>query len=183
ATATVTLDPTVDTIVEPDETAKIGRATCRESTESSPSAATGTITNDDTSAVSVAVSPARVVEDGTPNLVYTFTRTNTSTETPALTVSFGVSGSAGFSTDYTQSGAASFAATAGTVTFLAGSATATVTLDPTVDTIVEPDETAILTVSSGVGYTVDSPSAATGTITNDDTSAVSVAVSSASVLE
>src|SRR5207248_1077189 len=99
------------------------------------------------------------------------------------TVSFGVSGTAGFSTDYTQSGAASFAATAGTVMFGAGSATATITLDPTVDTIVEPDETAILTVSSGTGYTVDSPSAATGTITNDDTSAVSVAVSPASVAE
>src|SRR5438093_1514981 len=105
------------------------------------------------------------------------------TETRALTEKFGVSGSAGFSTDYTQSGADTFAASAGTVTFAAGSATATVTLDPTVDTIVEANETAILTVSSGEGYTVNSPSAATGTITNDDTSAVSVAVSPASVLE
>ena len=36
----------------------------------------------------------------------------------------------------------------GSVTFAAGAATATVTIDPTVDGIVEPDETVILTVTS-----------------------------------
>src|SRR4029079_4189922 len=50
------------------------------------------------------------------------------------------------------------------------------------DTTVEPDETVSLTVTSGIGYTVGSPSSASGTITNDDTD-VSVAVSPASVAE
>src|SRR5207248_646459 len=101
-------------------------------------------------------------------------------QTPALTVNFTVGGTATFSSDYTQSGAASFTAGAGTVTFGLGSSTATVTLTTVPDSTVEPDETAILTVTSGSGYSVGSPSAATGTITNDDSSAVSLVISGAS---
>jgi len=60
--------------------------------------------------------------------------------------------------------------------------TATVTIDPTADTTVEGNETAILTVTTGAGYNVASPSQATGTITNDDTD-VTLAVSPALVSE
>ena len=56
-----------------------------------------------------------------------------------------------------------------TVTSPIGSTTATVTVDTTADSTVESDETAILTVTTGSGYSVGSPSAATGTLTNDDT--------------
>ena len=117
--------------------------------------------------VSLAVSPSSVTEDGTGNLVYTFTRTGATTS--ALTANFSVGGAAAFGTDYTQSGAAGFTATTGTVTIPIGSSTATVTLDPNADSTVEPDETAILTVTAGSGYTVGAPAAATGTIANDDT--------------
>ena len=95
-----------------------------------PSAATGTITNDDSS-VSVAVAPLTVDEDGVPNLVYTFTRTGNTTS--PLTVNFSVAGTATFNTDYTQTGAATFTATDGTVTFGAGNTTTTVTVDPSAD--------------------------------------------------
>src|SRR5678816_2144728 len=128
--------------------------------------ATGTITNDDTD-VSVAVSPLAVNEDGATNLVYTFTR-NGVTSTP-LTVNFTIGGTATFNTDYTQTGAATFVPPNGTVTFGAGNTTATVTVDPTADTGVEPNETVILTLAAGTGYNVSAPSSATGTITNDDT--------------
>ena len=63
-----------------------------------------------------------------------------------------------------------------------GSLTATVTVDPTADSTVEPDETVILTVVAGAGYSVGAPSSATGTITNDDTD-VSVAVAPIPVAE
>jgi hypothetical protein len=116
--------------------------------------------------VSVAVSPSEVDEDGGTDLVYTFTRSNVSGG--ALTVNFSVGGDATFGTDYTQSGADTFTSSAGTVTFAAGDSTATVTIDPSPDTTVESDETVILTVVSGVGYNVGSPTSATGTITNDD---------------
>ena len=152
-----------DTTVEPDEAFTVHL--------SNPVGATiadaegiGTIVNDDTD-VSVAVSPASVAEDGAPNLTYTFTRTGL--VTGPLTANFNVSGTATFGTDYTQSGAATFGGT-GTVAFGAGESTRQVTIDPTPDTTDEPNETVILTVTSGTGYTVGSPSAATGTITDDD---------------
>ncbi|MGD0518217.1 MAG: Calx-beta domain-containing protein, partial [Thermoguttaceae bacterium] len=116
--------------------------------------------------VTVGVSPTSVAEDGTTNLVYTFTRTGGTTG--ALTVNFNVGGTAAFGEDYTQSGASTFSGTVGTVTIADGSSTAMVTIDPTADSTVEPDETAILTIAAGTGYTVGSPSDATGTITNDD---------------
>ncbi|TRV51521.1 MAG: calcium-binding protein, partial [Microcystis panniformis Mp_GB_SS_20050300_S99] len=45
---------------------------------------------------------------------------------------------------------------------------ATVTVDPTADTTVEPDETVALTLTSGTAYTVGTTTAVTGTIQNDD---------------
>jgi uncharacterized repeat protein (TIGR01451 family) len=130
------------------------------------SAATGTITNDDTD-VSVAVAPLSVLEDGATNLVYTFTR-NGVTGTP-LTVNFTIGGTATFgSNDYTQIGAATFVPPNGTVSFTAGNSTATVTVNPTTDMTSEPDETVILTVAAGTGYNVGAPNSATGTILNDD---------------
>ena len=123
--------------------------------------------------VSVEVSPASVIENGASNLVYTFTRNDTN---GALTVNFSVGGIATFNSDYTQTGAATFTSATGTVTFDAGSATKTVTVDPTPDTADEPNETAILTVTAGAGYNVGSPAAATGTITDDDpTPSISIA--------
>ena len=182
ATATVTVDPTLDSAVEPDETVVLTVTSGTGYEPGTPASASGTITNDDTD-VSVAVAPLSVDEDGGTNLVYTFTRTGVTSGT--LTVNFSVGGSAGFNPpgdDYMQTGATTFDATSGTVSFTAGSPTATVTVDPTADTTVEPNETVVLTVVSGTGYGVGAPSVATGTINNDDTT-VSVAVSPESVLE
>ena len=97
--------------------------------------------------ISVAVSPDSVSEDGASNLVYTFTRTG-DTSGP-LTVNYSIGGTATSGTDYTGA--------SGTVSFAAGIPTATVTVDPTPDTTVEPDETVILTVTAGAGYNVGVP--------------------------
>jgi Ca2+-binding RTX toxin-like protein len=164
STATVTVDPTADTIVESNETVILTLAAGTGYTVGTPNAATGTINNDDTS-VTLAVSPASVTEDGTTNLVYTFTRSGSTTN--PLTVNYTLGGTATLNTDYTRTG------TTNTVTFAANSATATVIVDPTADTIVESNETVILTLAAGTGYTVGTPNAATGTINNDDTSVTS----------
>nr|WP_045357963.1 Calx-beta domain-containing protein [Microcystis aeruginosa] len=163
-TATVTVDPTADTTVESDETVVLTLATGTGYTIGTPTAVTGTINNDDTN-VTLAVSPGSVTEDGTNNLVYTFTRTGVTTN--ALTVNYTLGGTATLNTDYTRTG------TNNTVTFAANSATATVTVDPTADTTVESDETVILTLAAGTGYTVGTTTAVTGTITNDDTTVTS----------
>jgi hypothetical protein len=120
-----------------------------------------------TTIVTLAVSPGSVTEDGTTNFVYTFTRTGATTD--ALTVNYTVGGTATFNTDYTQTGAASFTATTGTVTFAAGSDTATVTIDPTADTNVEDDETVTLNLAPGTGYAIGTTDAVVGIITNTDT--------------
>ncbi|NCT46278.1 MAG: calcium-binding protein, partial [Microcystis aeruginosa G11-09] len=122
--------------------------------------------------ITLAVSPSSVTEDGTTNLVYTFTRSGVTTN--ALTVNYTVGGTATNGTDYTSIPTS--------VTFAANSATATVTVDPTADTTVEPDETVALTLATGTGYTVGTTTAVTGTINNDDTS-VTLAVSPSSVTE
>jgi len=122
--------------------------------------------------ITLAVAPTSVTEDGTPNLVYTFTRTEATTN--ALTVSYKVGGTATLNTDYSQSGAASFTATTGSITFAAGSATATLTINPTADTAIENNETVILTLASDVGYVVGTTTAVTGTITNDDFPSLSI---------
>ncbi|WP_287630137.1 MULTISPECIES: Calx-beta domain-containing protein [unclassified Microcystis] len=131
--------------------------------------ATLTIVDNDLPTVSLAVSPASVTEDGTINLVYTFTRTG-NTANP-LTVSFNVGGNATFNNDYTQNGAASFNATSGTITFAAGSDTATLTIDPTADTIFEQDETVSLTLVSSANYNRGTTNTVTSTIINDDVNA------------
>jgi Ca2+-binding RTX toxin-like protein len=164
STATLTIDPTADTIVEPDETVILNLASGTGYTVGTPNAATGTITNDDLPSITLAVSPSSVTEDGTSNLVYTFTR-NGSTTNP-LTVNYSVAGTATNGTDY--------ASIPTSVIFAANSATVTVIVDPTADTTVEDDETVILTLASGTGYTVGTTTAVTGTITNDDTSVTTI---------
>src|SRR5678810_972485 len=144
STATVTVDPTADTTSEPDETVILTLAAGTGYNVIEPSSATGTILNDDVT-VSVAVSPGAVDEDGVSNLVYTFTRSDSA---GALTANFTIGGTATFNTDYTQTGAATFAPPNGTVSFADGELTATVTVDPTGDNTVEPDETVILTAVS-----------------------------------
>jgi len=183
ATAIVTVDPTGDTTVESDETVALTLAAGTGYTIGTTSAVTGTITNDDVSlpTITLAVSPSSVTENGTGNLVYTFTRSGATTS--ALTANYTVGGTATLGTDYTG---ISSSGTTKTVSFAAGSATAIVTVDPTGDTAVESDETVALTLAAGTGYTIGTTSAVTGTITNDDTASqpsITLAVSPSSVTE
>jgi hypothetical protein len=54
------------------------------------------------------------------------------------------------------------------ISFAAGSATATVTVDPTADAEPEADETVALTLLEATGYTIGTTSAVVGTIQNDE---------------
>ena len=177
ATATVIVDPTTDTTIEPDETVALTLASNAAYIIGTTTAVTGTITNDDgvLPSITLAVSPVSVLEDGTPNLIYTFTRTGSLTN--PLTVNYTIGGTATNGTDYGTLGTS--------VTFLANSATATVIVDPTTDTVVEPDETVALTLASNAAYIIGTTTPVTGTITNDDVAlpTVTLSVSPVSVLE
>jgi RHS repeat-associated protein len=155
-TAKVTIDPTADTTVESDETVALTLAAGTGYKVGTTTPVTGTINDDELPIINLAVSPASVTEDGTANLIYTFTRSGVTTN--PLTVNYTLGGTATLNTDYTRTG------TNNTVTFAAGSSTATVTVDPTADTIVESNETVILTLAAGTGYTVGTTTPVTGTI-------------------
>ncbi|MFO0053334.1 MAG: Calx-beta domain-containing protein, partial [Dolichospermum sp.] len=102
---------------------------------------------------------AETVLGTTPNPgQYTLTRTGPTTS--SLTVNVSLTGTAINGTDYTT--------IPNTVTFAAGSSTALVDLNVTDDTLVEEAETAILTVTSGTGYTVGTSASATVNIADND---------------
>jgi len=130
-----------------------------------PASAAGTIQNDDAT-VTVAVAPPSIMEDDAGVLTYTFTRAGAMSD--PLTVNFNTGGDAASGTDYTASAS-------GTVTFSPGAPTSTVTIDPTADIEFELDETVVLTLTAGAGYSVDTPSVASGTIGNDDVLTVDIA--------
>ncbi|MEB3318549.1 MAG: S8 family serine peptidase [Cyanobacteriota bacterium] len=114
--------------------------------------------------VSLAVSPDRVMEDGQPNLIYTFTRTGPA-QNP-LTVNYTVAGTATLDSDYTG------IATPGPtkeVTFASGATTATVIVNPRTDTEVEGHETVALTLVESPAYSLGTVGAVVGTIQDDDT--------------
>ena len=157
-TATITINPSVDGTVEADETVILTVAAGTGYTVGAAPSATGTILNDDVPSATIAVSPAAVAEDGAPNLVYTVTLNQASSS--ALSVNFALSGTAANGTD--------FAAIASPLVIPAGNTTGTITVNPTADATIEADETVILTLSAGTGYTVGVPASATGSILNDD---------------
>jgi serralysin len=176
ATAILKIDPTADTTIESNETVALTLATGTGYTIGTTAAVTGTITNDDLPSITLAVAPASVTEDGTTNLVYTFTRTGPTTST--LTVNYFINGTAD-ATDYTGA----TPGTGKTITFAANSATATLTIDPTADTTIESNETVALTLATGTGYTVGTTTAVTGTITNDDLPSINLSPNGQTVVE
>lgn len=115
------------------------------------------------SSVTLAVAPGRVTEDGSTNLIYTFRRTGSIAN--SLAVNYSVGGTATLGTDYTGLPAAPANRT---ITFAPGSATATLTVDPSADVEVEADETVALTLLEGTGYTLGTVGAVVGTIQDDD---------------
>lgn len=114
--------------------------------------------------VSIAVSPSSVLENGVNNLVYTVTRNGDLG--CSLSVPLTISGTASSGTDYT--------AITTTAVIAAGSTSVTISVDPTDDNIVEPNETIIITLVDGATYDLGVNSSATGTITNDDAATVTL---------
>jgi Ca2+-binding RTX toxin-like protein len=113
--------------------------------------------------VTLAVSPAEVAEDGGKNLVFTFSRSGDTTQ--PLTVNAILAGTAKRGADY--NGDVQFGSRK-TIRFAAGSATARVRVVPTADTTSESDETVVIQVLAGSGYTLATTAPVTGTIRNDD---------------
>jgi len=162
--ASFSITPVADTTVEPDETLIFQVASGTDYSIGNPSSATATIVNDDFPVASISVAPASVAEDGSANLIYTVTLSQAPTS--AVSIGFSIGGTATSGTDY--------AAVSSPLVIAAGQTSGTITVDPTLDATVEPDETVVISLNAGSGYIVGSPSSATGTILNDDQPALSI---------
>ena len=204
STATLIINPTADTKVETDETIGI-QVIGNSSYQTSVGVVTGTILNDDPTGpavnpalptVTLVASPGAVLEDGTPNLVYTFTRTGPTTS--ALTVQFGAARGPGsqpsvaaggdfvnstpFATSFVDNNGQvavgstiSFTTGTGSVVIPAGATSVNFTLDPRADNTVETDEFIRLTLTANAAaYNVGTQGPVFATILNDDFTSVSL---------
>ncbi len=159
ATATLSVDPTADATLEGDETVTLSLIANPAYAVGTTTPVTGTLSNDDgLPAITLAVAPPSVLEDGSAELIYTFSRTGSTAS--ALTVFFSTAGSATSGVDYAPIG--------NSVTFLAGAATATVSINPTADATNEGDESVAISLTTNPAYAVGTSTPVTGTLSNDD---------------
>jgi hypothetical protein len=100
--------------------------------------------------VTVDIAPGQVTEDGGQKLVYTFTRSIATASD--LVVSYSVGGGAIAGDDYTG---LPFGSGTQTITILANQHSATLEILPTPDTLIEDDETVVIALQNGSGYTFD----------------------------
>ncbi|MBC8090100.1 MAG: hypothetical protein H7Z40_22815 [Phycisphaerae bacterium] len=157
-TAVVPVSPLADALAEGAETVIMSVVANAAYTTGSPSSATVSIADAGTPVVlpqvSVVATDAAASEVGPDNDVITVSRTGL--PMGALVVNVAWSGTAVNGTDYPQ--------LPSTVTIPAGAGSATVTLVPITDALVEGAETVVMTVSAGTAYDVAAPSTATVTI-------------------
>ena len=174
-TATFTLTSTQDTLIEGNETIGVAGT----ATGLTVNGADLTLTDDDTApTVNLSLSPSSVGEGAsatTVTVTAAFSNSSTYAADKTVTVSVGGSGTAISGTDYA-------AVTGFDVTISAGqtSGTATFTLTPTQDTLIEGNETVGI-AGTATGLTVNGT---TMTLTDDDgTPAINLSASPASLSE
>lgn len=180
---TISIDITGDLDCEYDEEfiVELSNPTGGAIVDSAQAQAVGTIINNDPPTITLAIDQNSVFEDGNSDLVYTFSRTGPAVN--ELIVNYVVAGSATLGTDYTGIDPTN---TLKTVTFAAGSATATVTVDPTSDPLFEQDETVTLALAPATitdEYIIGTSLPVSGTILNDDKPFITLGVSASTALE
>ena len=155
--------PVDDNTMEFPQTVVLTLISATNASIASPNVATVTIADNDTNnlpMVTVTSTNHPTAYEGGGNGEFLFTRTGPTTN--ALTVVFAVGGTAANGVDY--------AAITNGVTIPAGQSSATVTIVPADDSLVEGDETVIVSLTEGNTYRALYPSAATVTIQDNDQS-------------
>jgi hypothetical protein len=120
----------------------------------------------------ISIDDPSITEGNAGTTTLTFTVTLNTASVNDITVNYATSnGTATAGSDYT--------AETGTVTFLAGDTTETITIDVTGDTVFEANETVIVTLSTNTGNSTILDATGTGTILNDDPVQINIADTSA----
>ena len=130
------------------------------------------IKDDEFPTLTVTATDPDASESGDPGA---FTLVRTGSIAQALTVSFALSGTASFSTDYSS--------IPPLVTIPAGEPSVTVTLSPIQDSNNEGTESVTLTVTANAAYQIGSPNSATVRIADDDRSTVQISAPVATASE
>ena len=170
----VTVSALGDTVVESDEAFNVVLSGAVGATLGTASSA-GTILNDDLPAVSIVATAASKAEGtgGTTPFTFTVSRNNAlGTSLVSWTVLHGTTTAADFS-----------GATSGVVSFLAGETSKTITVNVVADSTIELNESFSVRLSGTRGSSLGAGSVATATIANDDLPTVSIAATSASLIE
>ena len=162
---TFTVAVTGDTLDEANETVVVSLSNPTNAAISSTTGTgTGTITDDDAATATLSINSPSVAEgnSGSTNLTFTVTLSAASGQSVTVAYADAGTGTATSGTDYT-------AITGGTLTFTAGTTSQTFNVAVTGDTLIESNETVVVTLSSPMNATVSATAGTgTGTITNDD---------------
>ncbi len=160
-----------DAVAESAETVIITLTAPVEAVLGSLSAHTLTITDEDTTVVTISSSDPTAAESGDTATV-TFTRTGATTAD--LTVNYTRSGTATYLSDYYG--------TTGLAVIPTGQTSITQTMTAVQETAVEGTETVVLTLAAG-GYVIGTPAAVTLSILDDDRNAVSIVATTPNAVE
>jgi hypothetical protein len=178
---TVTIDVAGDLDVEGDEDFTVTLSSPTDGATLAAASASGTIENDDTD-LSIAATNASQSEGDSGSTAFTFTVTRDGSTAGAQTVDYAVTGSGANganSADFTGG-----VLPTGTVTFADGDASATITINVSGDSDVEPDEGFTVTLANPSGNAEIISATADGTILNDDVNIdISLVANQASGLE
>ena len=161
---TFNVSVTGDVLDEADETVKVRlKDPVNAAVSTTAGTGTGTITDDDaTPTLSISSPSVTEGDSGSTSLTYTVTLSPASGRPVTVRYADAGTGTATSGTDYT-------AITAGTLTFAAGTTSRTFSVLVTGDTVNEPNETVVVTLSSPTNAMISATAgSATGTITDDD---------------
>ena len=157
--ATVTVSPVADNDFETDETIILTLLEGTSYSLGTKSPVEVTIINDELPIITLAASHTEVEENNNNAINYLFTRSGPSTR--ELTVHYTVSGTAELGGDYTGIESSPIKKS---ITFKANSSTANVAIRPTADTLVESNESIIISIIAGTNYEIGTKSGITVTI-------------------
>ena len=158
ASATVTLSPVDDALAEGSETAILAALAGSGYTLGSPASASGSIADNDVAMISIDDRQVTEANTGTTAIAITVRLSAAATSTVTVTATT-VAGTALAGSDYQHRSA--------TVTFAAGTTTATFTVNIVNNRTVEPTETFTVVLSSPVGATIADGTAVVTIVDND----------------
>jgi cyclophilin family peptidyl-prolyl cis-trans isomerase len=174
ASASISVQPIDDQVVDADTMLQITLTPGGSYTLGSQNVAALTIDNTDLPTVSISPATSAVSENSTTPVTFTVTRANDDVTNP-LTVDYSTNASAVAGTNYT--------ALSGLVIIPAGQTSATISVQPIDDDVMDADTSLQITLTSENDYTLGSPASAALTISNADITAVVLSPATADVEE